>query len=123
MPCISDTKPAIDSIESELTQTKEKLSETEREMRQVEIDHAFNWWWYNNGNSGFPLTTKPLNESIEDIARSAFIEAATRFRVDAPLPAKMTEERAGLLYSLFAIGVVVGMLITLVMFLFVINPK
>jgi hypothetical protein len=123
MPCITD-KPAIHSIENELNQTKEKLSETEREMRQVEIDHAFNWWWYNTGSRP-PKSSHDLEEHTEVISREAYNEAVKQFGTDTDLAPcqQSTEERAGLLYSLFALGVVVGICIAIATFLLVINPN
>jgi hypothetical protein len=124
MPCITDECPAINAIESDWAQAKEKLSETERELRQAEIDHAFNWWWYNVGSRP-PKSQHDLEEHTEAISREAFNEAVKRFGISSePAPVKpMTEERAGLLYSLFAIGIVVGMFIAFVTFFLVIKPN
>lgn len=124
MPCITDECPAINAIEKDWAQAKEKLTETERELRQAEIDHAFNWWWYFTGSAAATYGKRHAG-NIEEISRAAFNEAVNRFGVRAnPEPTKpMTMERANLLYSLFAIGVVVGMFIAFITFFLVIKPN
>ncbi len=118
-------EPMIHAIEKDYTDALLHAQENEREIRHAEVDHAFNYWWYNTG-SAIPARYADVWEHTERTARAAFQEAVEKFGGPVPhAPAAtkpMTEERLNLLYSIFAIGVVVGMGIALIALFFIIKP-
>lgn len=119
-------EPMIHAIEKDYAEALLRVEENEREMRQAEINHAFNWWWYNKGSAA-PASDADLYEHTESTARAAFQEAVEKFGVQVPpAPATskpMNEERANFIYSIFAIGVVVGMGLSLIASFFIIKPN
>lgn len=117
-------EPMIDTIEKDYAEALLHVEEKEREIRQAEVDHAFNWWWYNKGSCP-PKSEHDLEEHTMVISREAYHEAVAKFGT-APVPVarqEMTEERAAMIYACFAIGVVVGVFLTFALGLLILQPK
>ena len=89
-------------INEEKTAVESRLAEIENEMSEAHRDHAFDYWWKIEGGDIFGDRRK--------LARAAFDRAIliygkeTRIMIERPPVCG--------LYGLFAIGVVIGFIIT-----------
>lgn len=106
------------------TRLDQRIGLNEVELRKAEIDHAFNWWWYEHGSRP-PASSDDLEEHTLKISQEAFHEACRQFDLvpNVALPAPRKEREINQLYSLFALGVVVGVFLTFVLGLIILQPK
>lgn len=112
------------TLTQEHTDVMQRIQDINAEMREAEINHAFNWWWYNEGSRP-PANNHDLEEHTEQISREAFHEACRAFGLDAK-PIRLeppTKPPINQFYSLFALGVVVGVFLTFALGLIIIQPK
>jgi hypothetical protein len=113
-----------ETLTQEHTDVMQRIQDINAEMRKAEIEHAFNWWWCKEGSAPAALANDVYGYA-ENRSRAAFHEACRVFGLDSK-PVRLEPQRKppiNLLYSLFALGVVVGVFLTFALGLIIIQPK
>lgn len=88
------------------TRLDQRIEDTESALLQAEIDHSFNWWWYNEGSIA-PQHGDDLCEHTERQCRKAF-EQGTKMLV-IPLKPQIYEEIPfEKVFAILALGIVIG---------------
>ena len=101
----------------------QRMEEHECALLQAELDHAFNWLWYQE-LSGPPLSNHDLEEHTERMCRKAFFHGVkSRISGQVTPVAKTTTPQPSLLFALFAFGVVIGMAIGFTTFFLNVSPN
>jgi len=101
------------NITEEKTAVESRLAEIENEMSLAHRDHAFEYWWTTCKNRDMLMRRQ--------LAKEAFNRAHSIYCHEAKI--KIERPPVSAMYALFAIGVVVGMIISFVTFFFVIQPN
>jgi len=102
------------NITEEKTAVKSRLAEIENEMSTAHRDHAFEYWWQTSESYKKHSGWKASYQKAWNACHSIYCHEA-KIKIERPPVSAM--------YALFAIGVVVGMIISFVTFLFVIQPN
>lgn len=101
----------------------QRIQDINAEMRKAEIEHAFICWWDHIGSAA-PGSGDDLYQHTEKQSRKAFHFACEHFHLPVQSPqAEKPERKINQLYSLFALGVVVGVFLTFALGLIIIQPK
>lgn len=112
-----------ETLTQEHTDVMQRIQDINTEMRKAEIEHAFICWWDHIGSAA-PGRVDDLYQHTEKQSRKAFHFACEHFHLPVqPAKAKKPESKINLLYSLFALGVVVGVFLTFALGLIIIQPK
>ena len=114
-----------DALTQEQADAVKRLEQRNAAVHEAQIDHAFSWWWWNTGASAPPRPGQDLEKHMEEVARMAFHEACRLFALKNPKPAVQEPPKLpiNLCYSLFSLGVGVGIFLTFALGLIIIQPK